>query len=164
MKHFFIILSVCLSLLSCKSNRPAAVPPAEIREKVVERLIPYEIPADSTQFYALLECDSLNNVILKEFSEYKGSRIESNFSLNQNKLLYNTYRQSDVGYVKATDSIRIEKIPYPVEVPVKVNELTKFQSFQTKFALAAEILMLCYIALRMLGINIFNSIKNLIKK
>jgi len=148
----------------CKSPKPVVLPPAEYKEKVVERLVPYEIPADSTQFYALLACDSLNNVILKEFSEYKGKAVESLFSLNQNKLNYNTYRPPDTVYVKASDSIRIEKTPYPVEVPVKVNELTRFQSFQIKVAWITEIAIICLIAFLLLKINNFSIIKNLIKK
>lgn len=163
MKHFFIIL-FCLSLFSCGSKQQFVVPPAEIKEVIIERMVPYEVPADSTKFYALLECDSLNNVILKEFSEYKSKSIASDLLFSLNRLYYNTYRLPDIGYIKVVDSTRIEKIPYPVEVPVRVNELTKLQSFQIKVAWIAEILILCYVAFRITRTNIFNIIKNLIKK
>ncbi len=157
----FLLLIISLALFSCKSKLPVAVPPAEFKEKIVERLVPYQVPADSAQFYALLECDSLNNVILKEFSEYKSKGMDSQFALNHNKLSYIIHRQTDTVYVKAADSIRIEKIPYPVKVPVKVNELTQFQSIQIKIAWVAEIVILCFIAF---GIIKWKNIFNIIKK
>lgn len=160
----FLLLIISIFLCSCKTKQPYVVPPAEYKEVIVERLVPYETPADSTQFYALLACDSLNNVILKEYSEYKSQRIESQLSLNQNTLTYNTYHPPDTVYVKATESIRTEKIPYPVEVPVKVNELTKFQSFQMKAAWTMEIILVCFIAFSVIRTDIFSIIKNLIKK
>jgi len=163
MKHLLTLLSCVAFLFSCKAPKQPAVPPAEFKEKIVERLVPYQVPADSAQFYALLECDSLNHVILKEFSELKSKGVQSSFSLNQNALSYNAYRPPDTGYVKATDSVRIEKIPYAVEVPVKVNELTKFQAFQIQIAWILEIAAVCYLAFRINWKNIFNTIKNLIK-
>ena len=162
MKKFFLLI-ICPVLFSCNSNRPVILPPAEYREKVVERPVPYPVPGDSTQFYALLACDSLNNVILKEFSEYKSGRIESRFSLRQNMLSYNTYRPPDTVYVMAKDSIRIENIPYKVEVPVEVNKLTRYQSFQVKAAVAAELLILGWLASKLNWKNIIKSITNIFK-
>jgi len=162
-----VLCLFCLWLFfSCKSPKPVVLPPAEYREKIVERLIPYLVPADSALFLALLECDSLNHVILKEFSEYKSRGMESSFSLSQNKLSYNVNRQIDTVYIKTADTTRVEKIPYPVmvEVPVKVNELTKFQKFQTEAALVAEFAILCYIVFGIKWGKIINIIKNLIKK
>jgi len=164
MKHFLLLI-LCLALFSCKTKQAAVIPPAEFKEKVVERLVPYRVPADSAQFYALLACDSLNNVILKEFSEFKSKGMESSFSLIQNKLSYGVHNRIDTVYIKVADTTRVSKIPYPVEIPVKVNELTKFQTFQIKVAWGTEIVLLCLI---LFGIfkwqNIFNSITKIIKK
>ena len=166
MRYFLFIILVFFSLTSCGTEQQLTVPPAEIREVIIERLVPYELPADSTHFYALLECDSLNNVILKEFSEYKSARIASDFLLSLNRLNYNTYRLSDTVYIRVTDSIRIEKIPYPVEIieKVKVNELTKFQSTQIKIAWIAEVAVLLYLIIGIKWGNIIKLIKNLINK
>ena len=142
---YFSLLIFCMVIFSCKTKQPAVVPPAEYKEKIVERMVTYQVPADSTQLYALLACDSLNNVILKEYSEYKSKGIESQFSLSQNRLSYNTYKQSDTVYVKVADTTRVSKIPYAVEVPVKINELTKFQSFQIRVAWIAETIILCLV-------------------
>ena len=160
----FLLLALDVFLCSCKTKHSFVMPPAEVKEVIVERLVAYELPADSAHFQALLACDSLNNVFLKEISEYKSQRYESLFSLNENVLSYNLYRPPDTVYVKATDSIRTEKIPYPVEVPVKVNELTKFQSFQIKAAWTLETILVCFIVFSAIRTDIFSIIKNLIKK
>lgn len=157
------ITFICLTLFSCKSPKPAVLPPAEYREIIVERLVPYALPADSTQFYALLACDSLYNVVLKEFSEYKSGRIESQLSLNQDTLSYNTYHPPDTVYVKVADSSRVEKIPYAVKVPVEVNKLTKFQSTQIKIAWGVEIAGLLYLIFGIKWRNIINILKNILK-
>lgn len=166
MKKFLLIAVIGFILFSCKSKLPFAVPPAEFKEKVVERLVPYEVPADSAQFYALLECDSMKNIIIREFSEYKSTGMQSGFSLNQNALSYVAYRTVDTVYILVKDTTRIANIPYPVKVEtfVKVNELTKFQSFQMKAALVSEALVVLLLILGIKNINIFTIIKNLIKK
>jgi len=161
---YFLLLVLCLTFFSCKSKWLAVAPPAEFREKIVERLVPYPVTSDSAYLYALLECDSMSNITLKELSELKSKRMQTELWLNGNALTYMAKTIIDTVFIPVTDTVRLEKIPYPVEVPVKVNELTKLQSFQIKVAWIAEILMLCYVALRMMKIDIFNIIKNLIKK
>jgi len=165
MKHFLPLILI-LAFFSCRSKQPVAVPPAEYREKITERLVPYPVPPDSAQFYALMECDSLNNVILKAFTELKSKGMQSSVSFNQGKLSYDVQNRPDTVYVHVADTTRAEKIPYPVYVPVvkKVNELTKFQYFQMKVALGAEIVLLCLILFGLFKLkDIFNIIKNLIK-
>lgn len=166
MKQFLLLLIVGMALFSCKTEQPFVVPPAEYKETIVERLVPYPVPTDSAQIRALLACDSLNNVILKEFSEYKSGRIESLFLLSQNELSYTAKTKEETGYVAASDTIREIKVPYAVTVEktVKVNQLTKFQSIQITIAWVAETAILCYIIFGIKWGNIISKIKNLIIK
>jgi len=165
MKHFLILFMLCVVSFGCRTGKPpgTSISSAEIRERVVEKLVPYRLPADSAQFYALLACDSLNNVILQEVSEWKGKNMQSEFSLKENALLYRVVEKSDTIYILAKDSIRYEQIPYKVEVPVEVNQLTRYQSFQVKAAIITELLILGWLASKLNWKNIIKSITNIIK-
>ena len=144
MKYLFPTLLLFILLSACRSRPEVTIPPSEIREKVVERLVPYALPEDSTRLTALLECDSLNQVIIKELNEVKSGKIQSDLSLDGGKFSYGTYHPPDTVYVPAKDSIVYRKEPYPVEVPIKVNELTREQTFQVWIARTGEAVLLIY--------------------
>jgi hypothetical protein len=148
MKHFLLLFMLCLAVFSCRSSKQPVInaPPAEIRERIVERLVAYQVPVDSAEFHARFECDSLNNVILKEFSEYKTKGMESQFAITHSQLAYKMITKTDTVYIMARDSIRTETIPYKVEVPVEINKLTKWQSIQIKAAYVSELLILGWLA------------------
>jgi len=164
MKHF-LLLALCLLLFSCKSKQ-AVVPPAEYKERITERLVSYYLSSDSAYLYALLECDSMNNITLRELSELKTKRMQTELQLSGNMLTYTARTERDTAYIKVADTTSIITIPCPVMIPIekKVNELTKLQSFQIKAAWVTEIVLLCFIVFGVMKINIFNIIKNLIKK
>ena len=164
MKHLLIILLISILAFSCRSRPETVVLQGETKEKIVERLVPYTIPGDSAHFYALLECDSLNRVMMKNYSEIKGKGIESKIELKDNLLSFSSYKPPDTGFVQARDSIRYERVPYKVEVPVKVNELTRWQWIQIRVAYIAELLILGYFAFQIKWGKIFKTIINLIKK
>ena len=166
MKNLLFILLLSIIAFSCRSRPEAIVLQGEVKEKVVERLVPYALPEDSTRLVALLECDSLNQVIIKELSEVKSGKIQSGLSLTGGIFDYSTYHPPDTVYVPAKDSIIYIRDLYPVyvEMPIEVNKLTKLQSFQIRVAWIAEIILLCYLAFGFKWGNIFNKIRNLIKK
>lgn len=120
----FLVLIVS----SCKAPQPVSQVPIVEREKIVERLVPVTLPADSTALFALFECDSLNNVIMKQLAEHKSKGVESDFSFSDGRFDYNAKTKPDTVYIPVIDSTKYKEIPVEVERIVKVNELTKWQT------------------------------------
>lgn len=136
MKSIIITLfSVLLMsvVFSCKTPQPVTQVPIKTIEKVVERLVPVSMPADSTSFYALLECDSMNNVVLKQLNEQKSKGIKSDFNFNNGRLDYNAKTVPDTVYIPAKDSIIYKEIPVEVPRIVEVNVLSTWQTIQIWF-------------------------------
>lgn len=129
----FIILAMSF-FASCKSPQPVTQVPIKTLEKAVERLVPVPMPADSTFFYALLECDSMNNVVLKQLKEQKSKGIESDFTFNDGRLDYNAKVKPDTVYIAAKDSIIYKEIPVEVVQTVEVNKLTTWQNIRLWWA------------------------------
>lgn len=128
--RMFIFLLVTLLLFSCKSPQPVSQVPIVEREKIVERLVPVAVPADSTAIFALFECDSLNNVIMKQLAEHKSKGVESDFSFNDGRFNYNAKTKPDTVYIPVADSVKYKEIPVEVVRTVKVNELTRWQTIR----------------------------------
>jgi len=129
--YLIFIAIMAVAIFGCKTQRPAIVEvPVQYKERIVERLVPVQLPADSSNFYALLECDSTNQVILKELSEEKTKRVQSQVSFNNGLLKYLTVTVRDTVFLSAKDSIIYKEIPVRVEIPVEVNKLTQWQVLQ----------------------------------
>jgi hypothetical protein len=93
---------------------------------ITERLVPVYLPSDSASFWALFECDSDKQVILKAFNELKSKGVQSDFSFESGQVVYKTKTVRDTIYIPAKDSL----IYVPVEVSgEKVNYLTFWQQF-----------------------------------
>lgn len=52
------------------------------------------VPADSSAIFALLECDSLGNVLLKELTTLQGQRVTQDLILRNNTLTVLAYADS----------------------------------------------------------------------
>lgn len=136
-------LLLLLTLAACATtNRTAVQVPVEYREKVVERMVAVQSPADSANLLALLECDSLNRVVLKQLSEAKGSRISTSFTLDSGLLSYKLRVRPELSYAKARDSIVYREVAVSVPVETVVNRLTWWQSFWVRVGKASAALML----------------------
>jgi hypothetical protein len=117
-----------------------------------------EIPADSAVLSALLECDSLNNVRLVEIDELKSKRVESSFNLStagnkQSSLNYVVRTVFDTVYISTKDSIIYQEVPLRVEIPVEVNRLTGWQSFQIwtgRIFMFLWLIVIIYLAIKVL--------------
>jgi len=131
-KLLIISLFATTALVCCKTTQqPVVTVPIEYKERIVERLVPVELPVDSANILALFECNDLNQVIMKELTEVKSKRIQSLFSFNAGQLKYNFKSALDTVYLPAKDSIVSRDVPIYVNVPgPEVNKLTKWQSTQ----------------------------------
>lgn len=135
------MLLLLLLLAACAAPRTAVQVPVEYREKVVERLVQVQSPADSANMVALLECDSLNRVVLKQLSEVKGSRISTSFTLDSGLLSYKLKVKPELTYAKTRDSTVYREVAVPVPVETVVNRLTWWQSFWVRIGKASAALM-----------------------
>jgi len=132
MNKLLIISLMLFAFASCKTaQQPVVTVPIEYKERIVEKLVPVELPADSADILALFECNNLNQVILKELSEVKSKRIKSLFSFNNSLLKYNFKTALDTVYVPGKETTTTKDVPVYVNVPgPEVNKLTKWQSTQ----------------------------------
>ena len=79
---------------------------------------------------AKFECDSTNNVLLKQLTESK-SGMNTGYEFSNGTLEYSAHKQLDTIWLPS-DSIIIERdIPVMVEVPVIEYRQTKWQIFRT---------------------------------
>lgn len=129
--YLIFIAVMAIVLFGCKTQRPSVIEvPVQYKERIVERLVRVDIPADSSNFYALMECDSTNQVILKELGEEKSKRMKSLFSFDAGVIKYKVKTVRDTVFVTAKDSIIYREIPITVEIPIEVNRITAWQKLQ----------------------------------
>ncbi|MBS4057758.1 MAG: hypothetical protein KGZ82_10620 [Bacteroidales bacterium] len=126
MKHTLII-ALLIFLSSCGAKPPVRYVPVNSETTVRERPAMVVIPADSANLRALLECDSLNRVVLRALDEIKTPGLESNFSLEEGKIIYRLRTIRDTITVYVTDTVFREQVPVEVPVPYEVNRLKWYQ-------------------------------------
>lgn len=90
---------------------------------VKERLVPVYISPDSALLTALFECDSNNQVILRQMEEWKGKSMESDLSFENGRLDYKAKANPDTVYLPGKDSI----VYVPQKVEVEVDRLIWWQ-------------------------------------
>jgi hypothetical protein len=130
MRYIIVILSFLL-FTACRIAKPVINEvPIQYKEKVVERLVAVQSPADSANIVALFECDSTNQVIMKAISEQKGKSVLSRFSFDKGSLNYQFKTAPTLTYTVVKDSIVYREVAIKVPVEVKVNELTWWQKTQ----------------------------------
>ncbi len=134
MEKIIKILLIMLVMVSCKTAKQPVMPtvPINYKEKIVERLVPVVNPADSLNILALLECNEQNKVVLKDLSEEKSKRMQSQFSLTNGQFNYKASSIPDIVYLPVRDSIVYREVPIPVNVPIEVNKLTAWQNIEIK--------------------------------
>jgi len=148
MKRLLSILIVAVLLIGCRTTKPSVIEvPIQYKEKIVERLIPIKINADSLKMRAFFECDSLNQVVMKNLSEHKSKGIESDLFFDKGRLDYDVKTNHDTIYLPSKETTITRDVPIRVEVPVTTNELTKWQSFQIiafRILIALVLLVVAY--------------------
>jgi len=126
----FIALMAIL-IFGCKTQAPLINDvPIQYKERIVERMVPYKVNDDSLNMKALFECDSLNNVVMKQLTEAKSKGVASNFDFNAGLLNYHVVTVHDTIYIPGKEITITKDVPLRVEVPVEVNKLTAWQGAQ----------------------------------
>ena len=150
------LLVLLLALTQCRSTRIPTVTeiPIQYREKIVERLVPVQAPADSSVVTAQFRCDSLNRVILKSLSELKGKNVQSGFTFSAGVMKYDFHTSSSLSYARVKDSIIYRDVPVKVTVDKPINYLTWWQKLWVGIGKGAAIFVMI--------ISIAAIVKNLI--
>lgn len=142
-----------LALSACKMHKPIVQVPVKTVERKVTTLVPVYIPGDSAIVSAYFECDSLNNVLLKEISEQKSKNIATKFNFSNGELNYSAETKPDTVYI-SSDTVYIEKeIPLEIEIPLVEYRQTKFQNTFYIIGLIATAIFIVFIITEIKNIN-----------
>lgn len=126
-----LLLIFLIGLASCSTQKPLVTEvPIQYKEKIVERLVPVTVPADSSALFALFECDSANQVIIKDLNETKSKLMQSQVYFQAGKLSYKVKTVRDTVYVPSKETVISKEVPVKVEVIKEVNKLTAWQRGQ----------------------------------
>ena len=128
-KYLFIfcLYSLLFALPSCKPVEKITTTTENLSIQK-DKLTPVAVPGEKTNLRARFECDSLNNVLLKNFNELKSKNMNSFFSFANGELDYTAQTQPDTVFIPSTDywyyvnqrintTYTITK-KVPIEVPV----------------------------------------------
>lgn len=153
MNRLALILLIILAVTSCSRRVvPVAVRDSvehNIREQVEQKDV--ILPPDSALIHALLACDSLGRVYLKTIQNLQGERVHQSLQLDDNILTVTaTDNARERHYAQHTQETLVRYKEIPVEVPVEVNRLSTWQSFQVWTGRIAIILMILFAVWRML--------------
>ncbi|MDD4375115.1 MAG: hypothetical protein PHG67_14485 [Bacteroidales bacterium] len=133
MKAVINILLIAISMLfthSCKSPETIIrYVPLQNDSIVIEKPFPVQLPPDSASLTALFECDSLNNVVLKDIEQLEGRKLEllASFDALRGELKVLANQAADTVYLPGKETIIRQQIPIEVEKPVYINKLYSWQ-------------------------------------
>lgn len=116
--------------------------------------MPVRIPGDSATLRAYFECDSLNNVLLKEISERKSKNISTGHSFKNGVLDYIAQTLPDTVWMQSDTIFLSEEIPVEVEVPVVEIKMSTFQRVFFVIGLIAAGFILASIVIKIKNLNI----------
>lgn len=156
MRKLFFLISLIALFSSCitqkRINKICGMCPKDsviindtiYKDSIVKHTEEITVPSDSSLLIGLLACDSLNNVYIKELSEYKGQHISTILSLKNNILYLKAKLDGYTFYKTWFENHRYIKISNRkiLTKTVEVNKLTKFQKIFIKTGQIAWILIL----------------------
>lgn len=122
-----IILLIALLSISCASKHEVKQVPVKTEITYVEKLVPVELPADSSAVIALFKCDSTNNVILQQLEESKSKRVVTNYSLRDGRFIYKTITIRDTVFLPSKELVITEQKPVIIEKTTIENKLKLWQ-------------------------------------
>lgn len=145
-----ILLSSCIS--QNRINKICSTCPTSnieihdtiVRDSLVQRYDTINIPSDSSSFYALLECDSLNNIILKNINIKNGENLSTIFLLKDNILKLETKYKGYQFYKTWFEKHRIIKLNSRIDKikTVEINKLTLIQKILIKSGIIFWVIIL----------------------
>lgn len=146
-----ILNLICLTLLliGCKATQPTVV---EVKSEKVSRVTDtlVKVVPDSSMLKALLECDSLGRVRMRQISELQLKGIGLDVKVEGNNLTVKAKgKDTEKRRVEKSDAY-VEK-PVPVPYPVETNKITSWQWFQIWCGRIACLMVLVYIGWQLLG-------------
>lgn len=141
MKKLIYISLFVLLLTSCKVVEYV---PIESKVEIKERIVKVDVPADSSSIIALLECDSLNQVILKQLNEKNTDDAQSNFTL-KNNVVSVKFKSNPKPKVIVRDTTIYKDRPYPVKTEKTVYKTKWYQDLLMYVGLVALIALLLII-------------------
>ncbi len=145
----YLIIFLLLGLFGCKAKTPIIQVPIKTVEKKVTTLVPFYLPGDSATLTALFECDSMNNVLLKNFAEQKGKNMQSDISFKNGKLDYKAIVQNDTVYVPSDTIYASKEIPVYIEVPKVEYRQKWYHKLFYNIGLWGSIIMLMYVTIKL---------------
>jgi hypothetical protein len=128
---FFLVVVLVIFVSGCRTVKPTT-PVAKAKDSIVyvEKLVPVSLPADSAYIEALFECDSTNQVIMKELTETKTKRVNTTTAFKAGKTASLAYRAKtihDTIYAKQIQSLKYKEVPVPYPEIKEVNVLHWWQ-------------------------------------
>lgn len=127
-KTLFLFLLIASALLGCRPSKEITAVPVKTVERVTERLIPVEVPADSAILTVLFYCDSINEVRLAEIDELKSRRVNTDLRFDSGKLNYKARASPDTVYLPGRTVETKSEVPVMVEVHKIEYRQTKLQA------------------------------------
>lgn len=144
-----IAVVLCLMLVGCKATQPTIVEAkSEKIRTVVDTLV--KIIPDSSLVQALLDCDSLGRVRMRQISKLQLQGINIDMQLDGNNLTV-TAKGKDTEKRRVEVVAERKEIPVPYPVVTKVNYLTSWQWFMVWVGRIACIMVLLYLGVKLLG-------------
>ncbi|MHC1780056.1 MAG: hypothetical protein AB9922_07440 [Bacteroidales bacterium] len=161
MRNIFYIITL-LFMGSCGTFKKVPVtPPITLSHKIVEKLVPVVIPADSSNLNVRFYCDSLNRVRIAEFNEFKSKNVVSEWKFLNETFSYKLDITPPKMYVPSTHEY--VEVPAPYPVTVEVNVLTKMQRAQIWLGRLFMLLLGGYLALKVNWATLIKSLLKIIK-
>lgn len=159
------VICILLLLAGCRTTAPPQI--VEVKTEKTTRIVDtlVKVVPDSSLLQALLECDSLGRVQMRQISDMQLKGIGLDVKVKDNNLSVKA-KGSDKARVRTiTDSVYIEK-PVKVPYPVEVNNISSWQWFQIWCGRIACLMVLLYLGYRMLTGKFqffYNALKRAIK-
>lgn len=125
--------------------------PVKTVERVTEKLVPVEVPADSALLQALFYCDSLYQVQLLQLDELKSERMLTVISFESgdtSQLTYRAKKPPNELQVPVTTVEITEEKPVKAVVPIVEYRMNSFQKFFYRLGIMAAVGLIIYIGLK----------------
>lgn len=147
-----LLIALMLVMVGCKATQPTMVELKNEKQiRIVDTLV--KVVPDSSTLKALLECDSLGRVRLKQLTELSLKNIGLDVTVDSNNTLSVKAKGNGLERrrIEATAEVREKPVPYPVEK--RVNYLTSWQWFQVWVGRIACIMVLLYLLWNIAGLK-----------